>query len=115
MKVDYHIHLEEGPYSLSFVEKSLKAMEHFESDDQQEMRHSKKWLEKSIEKMSRRLDEGEYSKWWLDLYLQEALNKGIKEVGIVDHLYRFKETRDYFTKYMDVTSSEVGGKQAKWA
>ncbi len=44
MKVDYHIHLEEGPYSLSFVEKSLKAMEHFESD--QEMRHSKKWLEK---------------------------------------------------------------------
>ncbi len=112
MKVDYHIHLEEGPYSLSFVEKSLKAMEHFESD--QEMRHSKKWLEKSIEKMSRRLEEGEYSKWWLDLYLQEALNKGIKEVGIVDHLYRFKETRDYFTKYMDVTSSEVGGKQAKW-
>ncbi len=44
--------------------------------------------------MSKRLDEGEYSKWWLDLYLQEALNKGIKEVGIVDHLYRFKETRD---------------------
>lgn len=27
MKVDYHIHLEEGPYSLSFVEKSLKAIE----------------------------------------------------------------------------------------
>ena len=62
----------------------------------------------------RRLDEGEYSKWWLDFYLQEALNKGITEVGIVDHLYRFQETRDYFTKYMDVTSSEVGVKQAKW-
>lgn len=112
MKVDYHIHLEEGPYSLSFVEKSLKAMEHFESNE--EMRHSKEWLEKSIGKMKRRLDEGEYSKWWLDHYLQEALNKGIKEVGIVDHLYRFKETRDYFSKYMDVTSSEVGVKQAKW-
>lgn len=112
MKVDYHIHLEEGPYSLSFVEKSLKAMAHFESNE--EMRHSKEWLEKSIGKMKRRLDEGEYSKWWLDHYLQEALNKGIKEVGIVDHLYRFKETRDYFSKYMDVTSSEVGVKQAKW-
>ena len=78
------------------------------------MIHSKKWLEKSMEIMKKRLDEGEYSKWWLDYYLQEALNKGIKEVGIVDHLYRFKETRDYFTKYMDVTSSEVGVKQAKW-
>ena len=91
MKVDYHIHLEEGPYSLSFVEKSLKAMEYFEQN--QEVHHSKKWLEKSIEKIRERLDEGEYSKWWLDFYLQEAINKGIKEVGIVDHLYRFKETK----------------------
>ena len=114
MKVDYHIHLEEGPYSLSFVEKTLKALAHFDSDSQEEKVHSKKWLEKSIEIISRRLDEGEYSKWWLDFYLQEALNKGITEVGIVDHLYRFQETRDYFTKYMDVTSSEVGIKQAKW-
>ena len=114
MRVDYHIHLEEGPYSLSFVEKSLKALAHYDSDCQEEKVHSKKWLEKSIEIISRRLDEGEYSKWWLDFYLQEALNKGITEVGIVDHLYRFQETRDYFTKYMDVTSSEVGIKQAKW-
>ena len=114
MKVDYHIHLEEGPYSLSFVEKSLKVLEHFDLNYQKEMSHSKKWLENSIQFMDRRLTEGEYSKWWLDFYLQEALNKGIKEVGIVDHLYRFKETRDYFTKYMDVSSSEVGVKQAKW-
>ncbi|MFJ8235423.1 histidinol phosphate phosphatase domain-containing protein [Ureibacillus sp. NPDC094379] len=112
MKVDYHIHLEEGPYSHSFVEKSLKAIEHFEPN--QEMRHSKKWLEKSIAKMSKRLAEGEYSKWWLDFYLEEAINKGIKEVGIVDHLYRFKETKAYFSKYMDLESSEVGIKQAKW-
>ena len=114
MKVDYHIHLEEGPYSLSFVEKTLKALAHFDSENQEEKIHSKKWLEKSMEIMKIRLDEGEYSKWWLDFYLQEAINKGMKEVGIVDHLYRFRETRDYFTKYMDVTSSEVGVKQAKW-
>ena len=114
MRVDYHIHLEEGPYSLSFVEKTLKALAHYDSDYQEEKIHSKKWLEKSMEIIRRRLDEGEYSKWWLDFYLQEALNKGITEVGIVDHLYRFQETRDYFTKYMDVTSSEVGVKQAKW-
>jgi histidinol-phosphatase (PHP family) len=112
LRIDYHIHLEEGPYSLSFVEKSLKAIEHFESNG--ERRHSKKWLQKSMEKISRRLAEGEYSKWWLDFYLQEALDKGIKEVGIVDHLYRFKETKAYFTKFMDLTSSEVGVKQVKW-
>ena len=77
MKVDYHIHLEEGPYSLSFVEKTLKALAHFDSENQEEKIHSKKWLEKSMEIMKRSLDEGEYSKWWLDFYLQEALNKGI--------------------------------------
>ncbi|RHW36733.1 histidinol phosphate phosphatase domain-containing protein [Lysinibacillus yapensis] len=112
MKVDYHIHLEEGPYSLSLVEKTLKAMAWYEPNE--EMHHSKKWLEKSIAIMSKRLAEGEYSQWWLDFYLKEAITKGIKEVGIVDHLYRFKETKDYFTKYMDVESTEVGTKQAKW-
>lgn len=112
MKVDYHIHLEEGPYSFSFMEKSLQAIEHFEPN--KELRHSKDWLYESIEKINRRLAEGELSKWWLDLYLQEALNKGIKEVGIVDHLYRFKETEAYFRRFMDVSSSETGVKQAEW-
>ena len=112
MKVDYHIHLEEGPYSLSFVEKSLKAMAHFDSN--KVSTHTKEWLVQSINKMSKRMDECEYSKWWLDFYLQEALNKGIKQVGIVDHLYRFKETKDYFTRYIDVHSDEIGKKQAEW-
>ena len=53
MKVDYHIHLEEGPYSLSFVEKSLKALAHYDSEYQEEKVHSKKWLEKSMEIISR--------------------------------------------------------------
>lgn len=112
MKVDYHIHLEEGPYSLAYVEKTLKALEHFSS--MKEKKHTKEWLVQAMKLMGKRLDETEYSTWWLDFYLQEALNKGIKEVGIVDHLYRFKETKAYFTKYMDVSSEEVGKKQADW-
>ena len=112
MKVDYHIHLEEGPYSLSFVEKSLQAMEHFQISE--EPRHTKEWLVKNIDRLSKRLAETEYSTWWLDFYLQEAINKGITEVGIVDHLYRFKETRAYFTKYIDVHSAEIGQQQADW-
>ncbi|WP_062109831.1 histidinol phosphate phosphatase domain-containing protein [Bacillus niameyensis] len=112
MKVDYHIHLEEGPYSISFIEKSLKAMEHFNVFHEE--KHTKEWLSEAINQMSTRLQHSEYSTWWLDLYLQEALNKGIKEVGIVDHLYRFKETRDYFTKYIDVESEDIGQQQADW-
>lgn len=114
MKVDYHIHLEEGPYNRSFFEKTLKALAQYNQEYREEKPHSKKWMEMGVEMVGRRLYETEYSKWWLDFYLQEALNKGIKEVGIVDHLYRFTETREYFTKYMDVTSSEVGAKQAEW-
>ncbi|RLL46723.1 histidinol phosphate phosphatase domain-containing protein [Oceanobacillus piezotolerans] len=112
MKVDYHIHLEEGPYSLSFVEKTIKAIDSYEPIH--EKQGTKEWLMKTVDLMSKRLETTEYSKWWLDFYLEEALKKGIKEVGIVDHLYRFKETRSYFTKYMDVTSNEIGIKQAKW-
>ncbi|MGJ9458044.1 histidinol phosphate phosphatase domain-containing protein [Oceanobacillus sp. CF4.6] len=112
MKVDYHIHLEEGPYSLSFVEKSLKAMELEKA--RSAPRNTKEWLIQAVDQMSKRLAESEYSKWWLDFYLEEALAKGIKEVGIVDHLYRFKETRAYFEKYMDVTSDEIGVQQAQW-
>lgn len=112
MKVDYHLHLEEGPYSISFVEKTLKTMAYFNSN--KDKKHTKEWLVHAIDQMSQRMDESEYSKWWLDFYLQEALNKGIKQVGIVDHLYRFKETRDYFTKYIDIHSDDVGKKQAAW-
>lgn len=112
MKVDYHIHLEEGPYSLSFLDKTLRAIEHFQSE--KATKHTKEWMSESITKMNKRLNESEYSEWWLDFYLQEALNKGIKEVGIVDHLYRFTETREYFMKYMDVTSQEIGDKQLDW-
>lgn len=112
MKIDYHLHLEEGPYSMSFIEKTLNAMAHFE--DSEEKIHTKEWLIDAMDLMQTRLKQGDFSKWWLDFYLQEALNKGIKQVGIVDHLYRFKETKDYFHKYMDLESEEIGSKQAKW-
>lgn len=112
MKIDYHIHLEEGPYSFSFVDKTLKAMEHL--DGKCERKHSIEWLSESLERLNKRMLEGEYSKWWLDYYLKEALSKGIQEVGIVDHLYRFKESKSYFERYMDIASEEVGKKQADW-
>ena len=29
MLVDYHVHLEEGPYSFKWLERTAKAIEHF--------------------------------------------------------------------------------------
>lgn len=112
MKVDYHVHLEEGPYTSGFVQQSLQALSHF----QKPAMHpgSKQGLELAAQMMQKRMQETEYSEWWLDFYLQEARNKGLKQVGIVDHLYRFYETRDYFQRYIDLESPEIGRRQAEW-
>jgi histidinol-phosphatase (PHP family) len=66
-------------------------------------------LIQSQERLADRLKKGAYDSSWIDLYLNAAKQKGLKEVGIVDHLYRFRETRDYFEKYVDVSDSDVGG------
>ncbi|WJP97374.1 histidinol phosphate phosphatase domain-containing protein [Macrococcus bovicus] len=111
MKIDLHIHLEEGPYTHNFFNKTLTAIEEvkeIQSDDTLESMHYKAQL------FNTRLFEGDYSEWWLDLYLETALKKGIKVVGIVDHLYRFYETKDYFLKYMDVSDSDLGNRQRLW-
>lgn len=60
------------------------------------------------------MTQSDYSEWWLDLYLETALQKGLKQVGIVDHLYGFEETRDYFLKYMDVSDTDLGHRQREW-
>lgn len=112
VKVDFHVHLEEGPYSLSFAQKSIEAFEQLNPMNVQ--KHSKEWLELAMQFMNRRLTEGEYSEWWLDLYLQQAVEQGLKVVGIVDHLYRFYETKEYFDRYMDLTSEKIGKKQKSW-
>lgn len=112
MKVDFHLHLEEGPYSMSFIEKTLKAMAHYKPINKK--LHTKEWVIEAINHMQNRLKHGEFSKWWLDFYLQEAIDKGLKQVGIVDHLYRFKETKDYYEKYIELKSEEIGRQQAEW-
>jgi len=112
MKVDYHLHLEEGPYSLRWLDRTNQALNHFEPLD--EKKHTLPWLEKSMERLAKRMQAGAYDAAWLDLYLEEAKQKGLSEVGIVDHLYRFKETRAYFEKYMDLSDSEIGRKQQVW-
>lgn len=112
MKVDYHLHLEEGPYSLRWLDRTNQALNHF--SPLEEKPHTREWLEKSMERLAKRMEQGAYDNSWLDLYLIEAKEKGLTEVGIVDHLYRFKETRTYFEKNLDLSDSEIGNKQRIW-
>lgn len=112
MKVDYHLHLEEGPYSLRWLDRTNKAFDYFHPLT--EKIHSHEWLLKSMDRLSERVQKGAYDSSWIDLYLEEAKRKGLREVGIVDHLYRFKETQSYFEKYVDISNTSLGNKQRKW-
>ncbi|HDR7792484.1 TPA: histidinol phosphate phosphatase domain-containing protein [Bacillus luti] len=112
MKVDYHLHLEEGPYSIGWLAKINEAMEYYEP--LQEERHSIDWLMKTQERLQRRVKEGPFTTKWIDYYLEEAVRKGIKEVGIVDHLYRFYEAKGYYEKYVDISDSKLGHIQKEW-
>lgn len=112
MKVDYHLHLEEGPYSMRWLNRTNQALEYFSPIGGE--KHSREWLEKSLKRLTERMEKGAYDSSWLDLYLKEAKRKGLTEVGIVDHLYRFKETRAYFEKNLDLSETEIGRKQRIW-
>ncbi|MCA1054387.1 histidinol phosphate phosphatase domain-containing protein [Rossellomorea aquimaris] len=112
MTVDYHVHLEEGPYSFRWLERTSRALRHFHGND--EGVHHRSWIQTSHSLLSDRLEKGPYSAEWLDLYLKKAKERNLKEVGIVDHLYRFVETRDYFEHHMDLSDTELGRKQHRW-
>ncbi|MED0990518.1 histidinol phosphate phosphatase domain-containing protein [Bacillus nitratireducens] len=112
MKVDYHLHLEEGPYSIGWLAKINDALQYYEP--LKEEKHSMEWLVKTQERLQKRVKEGPFTTKWIDLYLEEALRKGIKEVGIVDHLYRFHEAKGYYEKYVDISDSNLGRLQKEW-
>ncbi|MGM0877965.1 MAG: histidinol phosphate phosphatase domain-containing protein [Bacillota bacterium] len=114
MLIDYHVHLEEGPYSFNWLERTAKALQHFETNEGQE-NGSRAKIEHQVKQLQKRLNRGCYSDEWLDLYLKKAKQIGLKEVGIVDHLYRFKETKDYFEKALNLDPTDsIGELQSYW-
>lgn len=114
MLIDYHVHLEEGPYSFTWLERTAKAIEHFQGDEVWE-HGSREKIENQMIQLQKRLTAGCYSEEWLDLYLKKAKQIGLKEVGIVDHLYRFKETKNYFEKALNLDPNDsIGELQAYW-
>lgn len=112
MKVDYHVHLEEGPYSLRWWSRTAEALLSFYQPTCD--RHSREWMEELSVKMARRVAKGAYSEEWLDLYRLRAKQLGLGEVGIVDHLYRFKEFKPYFEQHMHLKDDRLGHIQQRW-
>lgn len=113
MKVDYHFHLEEGPYSPRWWGRTADALWAFVDGDVP-LRHSKEWINQTSTMMATRLQEGPYSRRWFDLYLERAKQLGLQQVGVVDHLYRFVESRSYFDQHVHVGDDRLGRLQQLW-
>jgi len=112
MRADFHVHLEEGPYSLEWWTRTASAMLALEEGPHG--RHSYAWLADVTRRMEKRIREGAYAPGWLDLYLRRAKQLGLEEVGIVDHLYRFVESAGYYRLHMQLGDDEIGRLQRAW-
>lgn len=114
MKMDYHVHLEEGPYTLSWLERTSKTFASFKKADHLK-EGSKEYMQWQVKQLQERVEQGCFSSFWMDMYLEKAKRLGLKEVGIVDHLYRFEESRSYFEKNMMLDQEDaVGRVQLDW-
>lgn len=104
MKIDYHVHLEEGPYSANWIGRTANALEFFMEDKS----YSYDWMQLLLSELYKRMREGDFSEYWLDLYLEQAKQLGIKKVGILDHLYRFRDTLDRRFRYKPAYGKKTG-------
>ncbi|MCM3749984.1 histidinol-phosphatase HisJ family protein [Paenibacillus pasadenensis] len=115
MKVDFHFHLEEGPYSFSWLQRTAKALQIVPGESKPDSEpNTLSWIEHTVDRLKVRLDEGCFSERWLEAYMIEGQKKGIQRFGMVDHLYRFEEFRDYYEKYILMDDSELGKLQRYW-
>ncbi|MET3287575.1 UNVERIFIED_CONTAM: histidinol-phosphatase (PHP family) [Brevibacillus sp. OAP136] len=112
MKVDYHVHLEEGPYSVRWWQRTAEALQAFSPIAEE--KHTLAWMEQLSERMAARIRKGAYSQEWLDLYRIRAKELGLTQVGIVDHLYRFTEFKPYFEQHMHLADDQLGHMQRIW-
>ncbi|MFC4303208.1 PHP domain-containing protein [Cohnella boryungensis] len=114
MKVDLHFHLEEGPYSLRWLTRTMQALAATNADAEQGPEHSLAWAEALAEQLESRVWHGCFNEAWLDRFLNTGRARGIGVFGVVDHLYRFRECRPYYEKHMLLDDSPVGQAQLKW-
>jgi histidinol-phosphatase (PHP family) len=115
MKVDMHFHLEEGPYSLRWLSRTLQALSATDANASNiPASHSLAWAEQLSAMLGARMRDGCFSEEWLDRYLVTGRSRGIGLFGVVDHLYRFRECRSYYEKHMLLDDSPIGRLQEAW-
>lgn len=116
MKLDFHFHLEEGPYSTGWLQRTARALEnvHLETGELGDDSHSLDWIGRMTEMVKERLDTGCFSDTWLSYYFETGRKRGIERFGMVDHLYRFTEFRPYYEKYIILDDSPLGRLQQYW-
>lgn len=115
MKVDFHFHLEEGPYSYRWLQRTASALETAApSGGVSYERHTLPWIIDMTDRLHNRLAKGCFSEEWLSAYLRLGRERGIERFGVVDHLYRFTEFRPYYERHMILDDSELGVMQRRW-
>ncbi|NBD22717.1 PHP domain-containing protein [Paenibacillus glycinis] len=120
MKVDFHFHLEEGPYSLRWLERTARALAATapgvgrEAETERSALHSLAWVGGVSQALGRRIEQGPFSPDWIERYLAEGRRKGIERFGLVDHLYRFEEFKPYYLNHIRVDDTPLGILQREW-
>ena len=116
MKLDFHFHLEEGPYSTGWLQRTARALEnvHRETGRLGDRPHSLEWMNRLGELLQQRLAAGCFSDEWLAFYFEQGRQRGIERFGMVDHLYRFTEFRPYYERHMIVDDTPLGRLQRYW-
>jgi histidinol-phosphatase (PHP family) len=115
LKVDFHFHLEEGPYSFGWLRRTATALQSTLPDnDPPASLHTKAWLDQTIQHLQERLQAGCFNMDWLERYIRVGRARGIEQFGVVDHLYRFKECKEYYEQHMLLDDSPIGKLQRTW-
>ncbi|NHN35194.1 PHP domain-containing protein [Paenibacillus agricola] len=119
MRVDHHFHLEEGPYSTGWLQRTARALAHVnglhvQCGSDQPLPNSLQWIQGLTLLLNKRLEQGCFSPEWIQHYFCEGAKQGIGHYGLVDHLYRFHEFRAYYEKYMILDGSPIGRIQQEW-
>jgi histidinol-phosphatase (PHP family) len=116
VKVDFHFHLEEGPYSTGWLQRTAQAIANVnvQRNGKSEDVNTIQWIERITDQLVLRLKQGSFSKEWLSHYLSLGKDRGVQHFGIVDHLYRFKEFRSYYEKHIILDDSKLGRMQRYW-
>lgn len=112
MRVDFHVHLEEGPYSLRWLHQLAETLGPLLG--QEEAAGRREWAYELVGQLAKRLRQGPYSREWLDLYRNRAKQLGLRVVCIAQHLYRFEEYKTFYEQHLHLGEDRLGLAQRRW-